>query len=162
MYSAIWHPCIRWNLLSSCSFLHAIFLKTFHLLFWQNLKMKISHPRFLIIGNQENMKLEFPACLTKKTDSVQSDAHANPNIMSDTVFSFPEVSVESSWCKLCITTLISADILNWSHELKFVSGHFCSRWNTLLVASLVQGCCSRWYFSIHERILWDWRYIKCH
>lgn len=89
--------------------------------------MKISHPRFLIIGNQENMKLEFPACLTKKTDSVQSDAHANPNIMSDTVFSFPEVSVESSWCKLCITTLISADILNWSHELKFVSGHFCSR-----------------------------------
>ncbi|KAK7337326.1 hypothetical protein VNO77_17892 [Canavalia gladiata] len=57
----------------------------------KNLKMKISHPRFLIIGNQENMKSEFPACLTKKTGSVQIDVHANPkNIMSDTVFLFPE------------------------------------------------------------------------
>ncbi|XP_057438916.1 uncharacterized protein LOC130730816 isoform X2 [Lotus japonicus] len=56
----------------------------------KSLKMKISHPRFLIIGNQENMKSEFPACLTKKINSVQGDAHANPNIMSDTVFSFPE------------------------------------------------------------------------
>lgn len=55
----------------------------------KNLKMKISHPRFLIIGNQENVKLEFPGCLTKKIDSVQSDAHASPNVMSETVFSFP-------------------------------------------------------------------------
>ncbi|KAK7284775.1 hypothetical protein RJT34_19528 [Clitoria ternatea] len=54
----------------------------------KNLKMKISHPRFLIIGNQENMKSEFPSCLTKKTDSIQSYAH--PNIMSDTVFLFPD------------------------------------------------------------------------
>lgn len=71
------------------------FLALVHLSFWQNLKMKISNPRFLIFVNQENMKLEFPACLTKKIDSVQSDAHPNPNIMSDTVFSFPEVSIES-------------------------------------------------------------------
>ncbi|RDX88744.1 Trafficking protein particle complex subunit 8, partial [Mucuna pruriens] len=56
----------------------------------KNLKMKISHPRFLIIGKQENMKSEFPECLRKKTDSEQSDVHANPNIMSDTVFLFPE------------------------------------------------------------------------
>ncbi|XP_004494255.1 uncharacterized protein [Cicer arietinum] len=55
----------------------------------KNLKMKISHPRFLIIGSQENAKLEFPGCLTKNIDSVQSVTHANPNIMSDTVFSFP-------------------------------------------------------------------------
>lgn len=54
----------------------------------KNLKMKISHPRFLIIGEQENMKSEFPACLRKNTDSVQCDAHANS--MSDTVFLFPE------------------------------------------------------------------------
>ncbi|MCH85109.1 trafficking protein particle complex subunit 8-like, partial [Trifolium medium] len=47
-----------------------------------NLKMKISHPRFLIVGNQENVKLEFPGCLTKKSDSVQSGAHANPNMMA--------------------------------------------------------------------------------
>ncbi|CAL5194328.1 unnamed protein product [Lathyrus oleraceus] len=55
----------------------------------KNLKMKISHPRFLIIGNQENVKLEFPGCLTKKTDSERSSAHTNPNIMSETIFSFP-------------------------------------------------------------------------
>ncbi|XP_027350865.1 trafficking protein particle complex subunit 8 isoform X2 [Abrus precatorius] len=56
----------------------------------KNLKLKISHPRFLIIGNKETMKSGFPACLTKKSDSVQSDAHANSNLMSDTVFLFPE------------------------------------------------------------------------
>ncbi|TKY61914.1 Trafficking protein particle complex subunit 8 [Spatholobus suberectus] len=56
----------------------------------KNLKMKISHPRFLVIGKQENMESEFPACLRKKTYPVQSDVHANPNIMSDTVFLFPE------------------------------------------------------------------------
>ncbi|XP_014495790.1 trafficking protein particle complex subunit 8 [Vigna radiata var. radiata] len=56
----------------------------------KNLKMKISHPRFLIIGKQENMMSEFPACLRKKTDSVQSVMHDNPNITTDTVFLFPE------------------------------------------------------------------------
>ncbi|KAH1195455.1 Trafficking protein particle complex subunit 8 [Glycine max] len=56
----------------------------------KNLKMKISHPRFLIIGKQENMKSEFPACLRKRTVAVPSDVYANSNIMSDTVFLFPE------------------------------------------------------------------------
>ncbi|KAL1338323.1 hypothetical protein HN51_032996 [Arachis hypogaea] len=56
----------------------------------KNLKMKISHPRFLTIGNPEHIKSEFPACLTKKIDSVNNDAQANPGIMSDTVFMFPE------------------------------------------------------------------------
>ncbi|KAK7244790.1 hypothetical protein RIF29_39616 [Crotalaria pallida] len=56
----------------------------------KNLKMKISHPRFLIIGNQEDINSEFPACLTKKTGSVQNDAHANHSTLSDTVFLFPE------------------------------------------------------------------------
>ncbi|XP_027923371.1 trafficking protein particle complex subunit 8 [Vigna unguiculata] len=56
----------------------------------KNLKMKISHPRFLIIGKQENMMSEFPACLRKNTDSVQSVMHDNPNITTDTVFLFPE------------------------------------------------------------------------
>jgi hypothetical protein len=71
--------------------------------------MKISHPRFLIIGNQENVKLEFPGCLTKKTDSVQSGAYANPNIMSETVFSFPTVSFESIWgnCVLLFWRLLT-------------------------------------------------------
>jgi len=98
-------------------------------LFWQNLKMKISHPRFLIIGNQENVKLEFPGCLTKKIDSVQSDAHASPNVMSETVFSFPVVSIESFPRKLCIITwrLLMCLLMCCSRELHFVSGHFNSR-----------------------------------
>ncbi|CAJ1882515.1 unnamed protein product [Sphenostylis stenocarpa] len=56
----------------------------------KNLKMKISHPRFVIIGKQEYMNSDFPGCLRKKTDSLQSDKDANSNIMSDTVFLFPE------------------------------------------------------------------------
>lgn len=56
--------------------------------------MKISHPRFLNIGSLENMKSDFPACLMKKTDSVLTSANANAFNMSDTVFLFPEVSIE--------------------------------------------------------------------
>ncbi|KAF7818861.1 trafficking protein particle complex subunit 8 [Senna tora] len=55
----------------------------------KNLKMKISHPRFLNIGSPENIKSEFPSCLMK-IDSVPSGANANPSNMSDTVFLFPE------------------------------------------------------------------------
>lgn len=74
--------------------------------FWQNLKMKISHPRFLNIGNQENIKSKFPACLLKKTDSVSSGANVHSFNTSDTVFLFPEVSIECFSCKFCIITLI--------------------------------------------------------
>lgn len=57
------------------------------------MKMKISHPRFLIIGNREVMDIEFPACLERKTKSAWSDAHAN-DTHDDRVFIFPEVSAE--------------------------------------------------------------------
>ncbi|KAG5052032.1 hypothetical protein HKD37_02G004516 [Glycine soja] len=36
------------------------------------------------------MKSEFPACLKKRTYAVLSDVYANPNIMSNTFFLFPE------------------------------------------------------------------------
>lgn len=55
----------------------------------KNMKMKISHPRFLIIGNREVMDIEFPACLERKTKSAWSDAHAN-DTHDDRVFIFPE------------------------------------------------------------------------
>ncbi|GLT60810.1 hypothetical protein SLA2020_335590 [Shorea laevis] len=61
----------------------------------QNLKMKISHPRFLNIGDQENLKTEFPSCLEKKTDSEQSGVRASSNNLSETVFLFPkETSIQ--------------------------------------------------------------------
>lgn len=77
-----------------------------HYGFWQNLKMKISHPRFLSIGNQESMKSELPACLMKTVDSVSNGLNANPFNRSDTVFMFPEVSVECFSFKFCNIFLI--------------------------------------------------------
>lgn len=58
----------------------------------QNLKMKISHPRFLTVGNQE-LTMKFPDYLEKKMDVEQSSAHVSPNIASQNVFLFPEVSL---------------------------------------------------------------------
>ncbi|XP_050384005.1 uncharacterized protein LOC126800653 isoform X2 [Argentina anserina] len=54
----------------------------------KNLKMKISHPRFLNVGKQESLNSEFPACLEKKT-SPHSDTRLDPNV-SHSLFLFPE------------------------------------------------------------------------
>ncbi|KAG7958379.1 hypothetical protein I3843_10G018400 [Carya illinoinensis] len=56
----------------------------------QNLKLKISHPRFLNIGSHGNLKTEFPSCLEKKMASERSVVHANSNNLSQTVFLFPK------------------------------------------------------------------------
>ncbi|KAG5524716.1 hypothetical protein RHGRI_031404 [Rhododendron griersonianum] len=67
------------------------FLLTLPIVLGQNMKMKISHPRYLIIGNQEVMDMEFPACLERKTKSAWSDEHAKTNYTHDErVFLFPE------------------------------------------------------------------------
>lgn len=60
----------------------------------QNLKMKVSHPRFLSIGDQEVMKTEFPGCLERRGNFAQGHASAKTNKASDNVFLFPEVSKE--------------------------------------------------------------------
>ncbi|XP_056158756.1 uncharacterized protein LOC115671467 isoform X2 [Syzygium oleosum] len=57
----------------------------------KNLKMKISHPRFLNIGN---LNMDFPACLEKKTNGVEQtllEPHTS-NVLPN-VFSFPEDTV---------------------------------------------------------------------
>ncbi|CAL1370679.1 unnamed protein product [Linum trigynum] len=56
----------------------------------KNLKMKISHPRFLSIGNKEVPHVDFPACLEKRPDNKQSGTHANLKKPSEGVFLFPE------------------------------------------------------------------------
>lgn len=56
----------------------------------KNLKMKISHPRFMKIGSQESLNVEFPSCLEKKINSDQSRLQAEPDKVSHTVFPFPE------------------------------------------------------------------------
>ncbi|KAM1735617.1 hypothetical protein ACFX15_013498 [Malus domestica] len=58
----------------------------------KNLKMNISHPRFLNLGKRESLNTEFPACLEKKS-SDQSAEHANLNDVSHGLFLFPEDTI---------------------------------------------------------------------
>ncbi|XP_012074301.1 trafficking protein particle complex subunit 8 isoform X2 [Jatropha curcas] len=61
----------------------------------KNLKMKISHPRFLNIGNHEDLNLELPDCLEKKTSIEQNGVPADSKKVSHGVFLFPEdISIE--------------------------------------------------------------------
>ncbi|KAL8527010.1 hypothetical protein ACS0TY_016031 [Phlomoides rotata] len=62
----------------------------------KNLKMRISHPRFLNIAAQEVMNLEFPTCLIKHESSSQSSKQADTPEASSTVYVFPETT-SSSW-----------------------------------------------------------------
>lgn len=59
---------------------------------WQNLKMRISHPRFLDIAAQEVMNLEFPSFLRKQANSSQCCRMPDASRTAKTVFVFPEVS----------------------------------------------------------------------
>ncbi|GLT90145.1 hypothetical protein SLE2022_080910 [Rubroshorea leprosula] len=56
----------------------------------QNLKMKISHPRFLVIGNQEELNIKFPTFLEKTINVETNGGLAKSNTISQGVFSFPE------------------------------------------------------------------------
>ncbi|XP_050228133.1 uncharacterized protein LOC126677515 [Mercurialis annua] len=56
----------------------------------KNLKMKISHPRFLNIGDREDLNREIPDCLEKKSDSEQISALSDPKKASHGTFLFPE------------------------------------------------------------------------
>ncbi|ESR43290.1 hypothetical protein CICLE_v10010925mg [Citrus x clementina] len=84
----------------------------------KNLKMKVSHPRFLSIGNRDDMTKEFPACLQKMTNAEQSVAGGNFNKMPQAVFSFPEgISIQGEtpllwplWYRAAVPGKISLSI----------------------------------------------------
>ncbi|KAL4591859.1 hypothetical protein LXL04_004833 [Taraxacum kok-saghyz] len=59
----------------------------------KNLKMKISHPRFLNIGNPETVNVDFPACLEKQKTSSNKDKDIDTTKKSESVFHFPEDTV---------------------------------------------------------------------
>ncbi|GFQ01431.1 trafficking protein particle complex subunit 8 [Phtheirospermum japonicum] len=61
-----------------------------------NLKMRMSHPRFLKIAAQEIMNSEFPSCLRKQESSSQSCMQVGATEAADSVFVFPETAA-SSW-----------------------------------------------------------------
>ncbi|XP_059646575.1 uncharacterized protein LOC132293217 [Cornus florida] len=56
----------------------------------KNIKLKISHPRYLNIGKKEVMNMEFPACLEKRANSAESEAQASTCKTLDSVYLFPE------------------------------------------------------------------------
>ncbi|XP_010549893.1 PREDICTED: trafficking protein particle complex subunit 8 isoform X2 [Tarenaya hassleriana] len=56
----------------------------------KNLKMKISHPRFLSPGNQEELTMTFPDCLEKGNGDEQNIVQPKTNKTSSSVFTFPE------------------------------------------------------------------------
>jgi hypothetical protein len=58
----------------------------------KNMKMKISHPRFLNVGNRAVMDMEFPSCLERTENSGQSQIEPT-NKASDSVFLFPDDTV---------------------------------------------------------------------
>lgn len=62
----------------------------------KNLKMKISHPRFLNIAAQEVMNSEFPTFLKKQANSSRSFMQSDAFKTANTVFMFPE-NIASSW-----------------------------------------------------------------
>lgn len=116
---------------------------------WQNMKMKISSPRFLNVGSWEILNTEFPACLEKKTDPEQR-VQANHNKESHTVFLFPEVSF--FW--IIYAESLSGYLLGL---ILFIclcfSGHINSRGNTIPVAPLASGCCSWKHSLVYNNIL---------
>ncbi|XP_076953793.1 uncharacterized protein LOC143627976 [Bidens hawaiensis] len=59
----------------------------------KNLKMKISHPRFLNIGNPEVTDVDFPSCLEKKESRAHKDADLDATRQSETVFHFPNDTI---------------------------------------------------------------------
>ncbi|XP_058003343.1 uncharacterized protein LOC110666076 isoform X2 [Hevea brasiliensis] len=85
----------------------------------KNLKMKISHPRFLNIGDHEDLNLEIPDCLEKKTNVEQTDVPADSKKVSHGVFLFPEdISIEGErpllwplWLRAAVPGTISLYIV---------------------------------------------------
>ncbi|KAK6139859.1 hypothetical protein DH2020_026373 [Rehmannia glutinosa] len=61
----------------------------------KNLKMRISHPRFLNIAAQEVMNSEFPTCLRKQENSSQSCTQMDAAKATNSVFVFPETTANS-------------------------------------------------------------------
>ncbi|KAL6521190.1 hypothetical protein OROGR_017759 [Orobanche gracilis] len=62
----------------------------------KNLKMTISHPRFLNVAAQDVMNSEFPSCLRKQENASQSCMQVGTIEAIDRVFVFPQ-NTTSSW-----------------------------------------------------------------
>lgn len=118
--------------------------------------MKISHPRFLNIGNPEKSDVNFPSCLEKEKTPSQKDADLDTTKKSDTIFHFPEVSFVIS-SKL-YHHFFSSSIIDFILFL----GYNNSQGNSLCSTSLVSSSNSWKRVFISDNILRSWRQIYCH
>ena len=75
--------------------------------------MKISHPRYLNIGNPEVLDVNFPACLEKKSSSVHKDIDLDITKQSETVFHFPEVSEVQFYHWLATISMETANLVHF-------------------------------------------------
>ncbi|KAL6133731.1 hypothetical protein ACLB2K_065965 [Fragaria x ananassa] len=124
----------------------------------KNLKMKISHPRFLNVGKRGSLNTEFPACLEKKS-SQHSDIHSDPHV-SHSVFLFPEDTIIQGekpllwplWFRAAVPGDISLNISIY-YEMEDMSGSIKYRtlrmhynfqvWPSLDVSFQISPCPSR-------------------
>jgi hypothetical protein len=127
----------------------------------QNVKMKISHPRFLIPGDSPNLDIEFPQCLRKH---VQSDnnvvlSEGTKGNFKSLLFAFPQVR----WFKAvsCFILIRSAlFICFYKIDIHFLSGHQNSRRGHILLAYLV-SCCYSWkLLALLVSLLWNGEYHR--
>lgn len=121
---------------------------------WQNLKMKISRPRFLSIGNREDLNLEIPDCLEKKMNFERNDVPADSKKVTHGVFLFPEVCVEVhvllSFGKYQQFNILGAFMF---YICVGFSGHPNKPGKTFIMASMASSCCSWNHFLIYSYIL---------
>lgn len=82
---------------------------------WQNLKMRISHPRFLNIAAQEVMDSEFPTYMKNQAKSSRSCTQSDAFKTVETVFQFPEVD---ALC-LCVTLYTTSSLGCVMHAINF-------------------------------------------
>lgn len=154
------HGCIMSVLIHNLSIWSDISRHFLH--HWQNLKMKISHPRYLIPGRMEDMDVEFPACLQKQTSHECNDAQTNiVEKPSGLLFSFPEVRI-IPWKSLDLQAyffnLFYLFILLFFYF--YFAGRYNSRGDNLFLASLA-ACWIFWkHFLIFIYILWNGEFFK--
>ncbi|KAL6507771.1 hypothetical protein OROGR_023966 [Orobanche gracilis] len=103
-------------------------------IFWQNLKMTISHPRFLNVAARYVMNSEFPSCLRKQENASQSCMQVGTIEAVDHVFVFPQVN------HLCLHYITSA-----------VSSIKCLE--SILIFSFLHNTTSSWE-TPHKWPLW--------
>ncbi|KAJ4835556.1 hypothetical protein Tsubulata_029834 [Turnera subulata] len=95
----------------------------------KNLRMKINDPRFLSVGNQEDLDVEVPACLEKKHNTEYRSAPSNPKEASNGIFLFPEdISVQGEtsllwplWLRAAVPGNISVYVVLY-YEMGDISG----------------------------------------